>query len=62
LNGVEVVYEIATPITIDLPDGTPINTLSGVNNISCDTGNTTVKYKQSIDDAIASLQALILSL
>lgn len=59
---VEFLYPLETPITIDLPDGQPITTISGENNISCDTGDTTVKYKQTIDEAIASLQALILSI
>ena len=43
-NSIFFVYELATPITIDLPDGTPINTLSGVNNVYNDSGNTTVQY------------------
>lgn len=53
-------YEIATPTTTDLPDGI-ITTLSGANNISADSGNTEVVYKESINDAIAELQALFLS-
>ena len=51
--------------TINLPDGTPITTLIGTNNIYNDSGNTEVVYKESINeainDAIAELQALFLS-
>ena len=53
---------IADGVTVDLPSGSPITALVGANNVYCDTGNTTVKYKQTIDEAIASLQALILSI
>ena len=55
------VYEIAEPYYIDITDGEPINSLVGVNNVYNDSGNTEVTYKKSIDDAIAELQALILS-
>ena len=61
LNGVKMVYKLATPTIIDLPDGTPIITLIGANSISADSGNTEVVYKESINDAIAELQALFLS-
>jgi hypothetical protein len=38
-----VVYELATPTTIQLPP-CPIDTLEGVNNILADTGDTTLQY------------------
>ena len=40
---IEVVAELATPQTIQLPP-CPIDTLEGVNNIWADTGDTTVQY------------------
>lgn len=43
VNGQAVVYELATPQTIQLPP-CPIDTLQGVNNIWADTGDTTVQY------------------
>lgn len=39
----DVLYELATPTTIQLPP-CPIDTLEGVNNIWADTGNTTLQY------------------
>ena len=43
MNGVQLVYELATPYTIQL---TPqqIKLLKGTNNLSCNTGNLTIKY------------------
>lgn len=55
------VYPLATPYTIDLPDGEPITTAIGTNNIYADSGDTAVEFKESINQKIASLQALILS-
>ena len=43
LSGKMLVYELATPIEIQLPP-CPIDTLEGVNNIWADTGNTTLQY------------------
>ena len=40
---IEVVAELATPTTIQLPPS-PIDTLEGVNNIWADTGETTAQY------------------
>lgn len=40
---VEVVYELATPTTIQLPPCL-IDTLEGVNNIFADCGDTTLEY------------------
>ena len=42
-NDVFIVYELATPQTIQLPL-CPIDTLEGVNNIWADTGDTTLQY------------------
>lgn len=43
MDGVQLVYELATPQTIQLPP-CPIDTLEGVNNIWADTGDTTLQY------------------
>lgn len=43
----QLVYPLATPYTIDLPDGEPIITLNGTNNIYADTGDCAVEYKVS---------------
>ena len=56
-----ITYELATPYTIDLPDGEPITTAIGTNNIYADSGDTAVEFKESINQKIASLQALILN-
>ena len=60
-----IVYPLATPIIIDLPDGVPIETFIGVNNIFADSGDILeCKYKDTIqhyiDTQIAATQALIL--
>ena len=64
-NNTDVVYALATPIVIDLPDGVPIETLIGVNNIFAGSGDILeCKYKDTIqhyiDTQIAATQALIL--
>jgi len=64
-NDVYICYELATPLEpIDLPDGTPINTLSGVNNVYADSGDIEVAFKETVneyvDKQIASVQALVL--
>ena len=52
-NGnMQIVYELATPYIIDLPDGEPIITLNGTNNIYADTGDSTVVFKCSVNDYI----------
>lgn len=43
---VEFVYPLAEPYTIDLTDGQPIKSFPGVNNIFCDTGDTSVKFRK----------------
>lgn len=45
-SGTEFTRTYKTPIEILLPDGTPIKTLPGVNNIYADTGDTEVSYKK----------------
>lgn len=40
----QVRYKLETPIIIDLPDGEPIVTLNGVNNIYNDSGDTSAQY------------------
>lgn len=65
VNNLQVVYTLAEPIIIDLPDGEPIITLNGTNNIFADTGDTSVVFKDSIngyvEKKIASVQALALN-
>jgi len=65
LIGGKLIYEIDTPIIVDLPDGVPFETLIGVNNIFADSGDILeCKYKDTIqhyiDTQIAATQALIL--
>ena len=65
MQGHKIVYELATPVIIDLPDGVPIETFIGVNNIFADSGDILkCKYKDTIqhyiDTQIAATQALIL--
>ena len=47
-NNLQILYELATPITYQL---TPqeLNTLLGTNNIYCDTGDSDIKYRADID-------------
>jgi hypothetical protein len=63
MSGVQLVYELATPVTYQLTP-TEIETLLGANNIWSDAGNMAVTYpadtKLYIDNKIAELQALIL--
>lgn len=44
LNGVQAVFELATPVTYQL-DPIEVNTLLGVNNIYADAGDTSVTYR-----------------
>lgn len=64
-KNLEICYELETPYVIDLSDGESIVTLSGLNNIYSDGGDTSVEYaltiKEYIDNKIASVQALILN-
>jgi len=46
LSGVYLVFEKATPTESTLDPVTPIQTKLGVNNIWCDTGDTSVTYRQ----------------
>ena len=64
MSGVQLVYELATPVTYQLTP-TQVEALLGVNNVFNDTnGDTEVKYKEGIqhyiDKKIAATQALIL--
>lgn len=54
VGNAKLVYPLATPYTIDLPDGEPINTLAGVNNFSADTGDSTVVFKCSVNDYVSA--------
>ena len=53
-NPLQFKYELATPIIIDLPDGEPIITLNGTNNIYADTGDTDVVFKCSVNDYVSA--------
>ena len=54
-SGAQVVYTLSTPTIIPLPDGEPITALNGVNNVFCDSGDTEVTYKLSINKALSNL-------
>ena len=63
LNGVQLVYELATPIEIQL-DPVTISTISGqTNNVWADAGDVTVEYaadlKAYIDSKIAAAVAAL---
>ena len=45
-NGIGFIYELAEPFIVDLPDGTPIKSIPGVNNIYCDTGDTSLQFRK----------------
>ena len=51
-NSIQFVYELATPIVINLPDGQPLNALIGTNNIWADTGDVDVSFKCSVEDYV----------
>ena len=63
-NPVELVYELATPITYQLAP-TQVTTLLGTNNIWADTGDTAVGYvadtKRYIDKKLGELVAQIVN-
>ena len=44
MNGVQLVYELAEPITIQLTPN-QVNSLYGVNNLWADSGDTEVEYR-----------------
>ena len=50
----QLVYPLETPIIIDLPDGEPIITLNGTNNIYADTGDSAVEYKVSVEQYVSN--------
>ena len=60
-----VVYELKTPIEIDLSDIPTLSTIIGNNSFATDADNLTLKFKESIqkyiDDKIAETQALTLT-
>ena len=45
LSGAKLIYELAEPIIIDLPDGEPINALIGTNNLFADSGDVECSFK-----------------
>lgn len=46
LSSQTLVYTLAEPFTVALPDGQPIKSLPGVNNIFADTGNTSLQFRK----------------
>lgn len=50
----QVRYKLETPIIIDLPDGEPIITLNGTNNIYADTGDCAVEFKVSVEQYVSN--------
>ena len=52
--GQKLVYELAEPFTVALPDGEPINAFNGVNNVYNDSGDTSVTYLAKIEDNLKS--------
>lgn len=42
----QLVYPLATPYVVDLPDGEPIKSFPGINNIFCDTGDTSLQFRK----------------
>jgi len=62
LNGVKLVYELATPLTYQLTP-TQVKSLLGSNNVWCDTGRILkLEYLANATDVIASLDARITAL
>ena len=49
-NPITIIYELATPIEIDLTDASDIVALVGVNNVWSDTGDMEVEYYANISD------------
>ena len=59
VTGQKLVYELATPVIIDLPDGENITTIVGTNNLSNDTNNNMiVKYKESVNKELSVIPLL----
>ena len=48
----KLIYQLETPYIINLPDGDPINTFIGINNIFADSGKVSVKFKDTIQNYI----------
>jgi len=53
-TGAQVVYPLGTSYVIALPDGEPIITLNGTNNIYADTGDCAVEYKVSVEQYVSN--------
>ena len=41
-----LLYELAEPFTVPLPDGQPIKSFAGINNIYADTGDTSLQFRK----------------
>lgn len=61
MDGVKLVYELATPITYTLPSVTMLSTVLGTNNIWVDTGYTTVEYRADTKKYIQKIIAQALN-
>lgn len=55
INGIMLVYELATPVIIPITSSTRVKTISGVNNIFSNTGDNSVKYFTENADSLAEL-------
>lgn len=64
MNGVKMVYELATPVTYDLTPQQVISTLQGYNNVWANTGDVTVTFRGTpiVEPDEQPLQALNLLL
>lgn len=58
MNGVQLVYELATPQTYQLTS-TEVKTLLGENNVWADAGAVSVTYRRDINLALEQLEALL---
>ena len=59
MSGVQLVYELATPIVYTLDPQQPIHTLKGVNNIWNSIGNTDVTYRVEMGNRFSAIKQLI---
>lgn len=54
LSSQTLVYTLAEPFTVALPDGEPIKSFAGINNIYADTGDCAVEFKVSVEQYVSS--------
>ena len=61
MSGVQLCYELATPITYDI-DPVTLTLLRGDNNVWADTGDTTLTYRQDVAILLSKLTAQVAAL